>query len=133
MAPKLGFRPNHERRSQHDLAVEACESDLLYRIHARPAPLTAGNNPGSGGMVSRVSGGYRAGTGYHGGAYGVQGMSVGIGAGRASLIAKGHSDAVIRGQERTAGASTVQDIWQGIDEGLADIRRKLTLKYQIEF
>ncbi len=55
-------------------------------VGMRTSLRTAGNNPSSGGMVSRVSGGYRAGTGYSGGLYGVQGMSVGIGAGRASLL-----------------------------------------------
>jgi hypothetical protein len=102
-------------------------------VGMRTSLRTAGNNPSSGGVVSQVSLGYRGGTGYSGGLYGVQGMSVGIGAGRASLIEKGRSDAVIRGQERTSGASTVQDIWQGIDEATANIRREMTLKYKIEF
>jgi hypothetical protein len=49
------------------------------------------------------------------------------------LIEKGRTDAVIRGQERTRGAATVQDIWQGIDELTAATRRKFTNKYSAPF
>ena len=37
-------------------------------------------------------------------------MGVSLGPGRASLIEKGRTDAIIRGQERTRGAATVQDL-----------------------
>jgi hypothetical protein len=106
---------------------------IMKGVGMRTSLRTASNNPSVGGMVGRATLGYRGGTGYHGGAYGMQGVSAGIGAGRASLIEKGRSDAVIRGQERTSGASNVQQIWQQLDKDLADMRRKLTVQYKVEF
>ena len=101
-------------------------------VGMRSSVRTASNNPTSGGYSSSW-GGYRAGWGYHGAAYGTYGYTASVGAGRATLQAKGRSDAVIRGQERTKGAATVQDIWQGIDESTAAIRREMTSKYSAEF
>ncbi len=101
-------------------------------VGMRTSLRTAGNNPSSGGYSS-YGGGYRAATGYDGGLYGPQGYTASIGAGRASLIEKGRSDAVIRGQERTSGANTVQQIWLAIDEATSAMRRALTNKYSADF
>ncbi len=90
------------------------------------------NNAGSGGY-SYSGGGYRAGYGYNSGGYGPQGYTVSVGAGQASLREKGRTDAIITQQERTAGAASVQQIWQMIDQETAGIRRAMTEKYQIEF
>lgn len=102
-------------------------------VGMRSSLRTASNNPSSGGVMMQATMGYRGGTGYSGGLYGDPGMQAGISAAQASLIEKGRTDAIIRGQERTQGAATVQNIWQGIDEGLAKMRQQLTLKYQVEF
>jgi len=101
-------------------------------VGMRSTSRTRGNNPSSGGYSVRM-GGYRAGLGYTGGLYGPTGATFGVGPGRASLQAKGQSDAVIRGQERTRGAATVQNIWRGIDESTAAIRREMTSKYSADF
>jgi hypothetical protein len=101
-------------------------------VGMRSSVRTAENNPSSGGY-STGYGGYRAGMGYTGGMYGSYGYSLSVGAGRASLQEKGRTDAIIRGQERTQGASTVQQIWQQIDESTAAIRRKMVNKYSADF
>lgn len=108
-----------------------CES-TMKGVGMRTSLRTASNNPTSGGF-SYSSGGYRANTGYYGVDFGPTGSTVTLGAGRASLQAKSRSDAVIRGQERTAGASTVQGIWQQIDEMTAETRRKMVNKYSADF
>ncbi|MDB4338486.1 hypothetical protein OAH34_00910 [bacterium] len=100
-------------------------------VGMRSSVRTASNNAGSGGYYGTM-GGYRANAGY-GSYYGPQGVTVGVGAGRASLQEKGRTDAIIRGQERTAGAASVQQIWQGIDETTASVRRSMVQKYKIDF
>ena len=39
----------------------------------------------------------------------------------------------IRGQERIAGASSIEQIWRVIDESTAVVRKDMTQKYQVEF
>lgn len=101
-------------------------------VGMRASNRRASNNPGSGG-IAYSNGGYRAGYGYNADGYGPQGYTVGIGAGQASLREKGRTDAIITRQERTAGAASVQQIWQMIDQETAAIRRAMTEKYQQEF
>ncbi len=102
-------------------------------VGMRTANRTMSNNPSSGGYYSGSLGGYRAGLGYNGGLYGSPGYAVGLGPGRASLIEKGRTDAIIRTQERSAGAASVQEIWRQIDEATAAMRRNLTAKYSANF
>ncbi|MCS7465102.1 hypothetical protein NZK35_00260 [Stieleria sp. ICT_E10.1] len=101
-------------------------------VGMRASNRRASNNAGSGGY-SYSSGGYRVGYGYNSGGYGPQGYTATVGAGQASLREKGRTDAIITRQERTAGAASVQQIWQMIDQETAGIRRTMTEKYQIEF
>jgi hypothetical protein len=101
-------------------------------VGMRSSVRTQGNNPTSSGYTS-YGGGYRGGQGYHGDLYGAPGYSVSVGAARASVNEKGRTDSIIRSQERTRGAATVQDIWQGIDTATAEIRRAMTEKYGVEF
>ncbi|MDA9858685.1 hypothetical protein N9D23_11250 [Rubripirellula sp.] len=100
-------------------------------VGMRSSLRTASNNPSSGGYYATM-GGYRANSGY-GPSYGPQGVTMGVGAGRASINEKGRTDAIIRGQERTAGAASVQQIWQGIDETTAAVRRSMVQKYKTDF
>lgn len=116
----------------HTAAMLRDAEMAMKGVGMRSSQRTASNNPSSGGY-STGWGGYRAGMGYHGGLYGSYGYRASLGAGRASLQAKGRSDAVIRGQERTQGAATVQEIWQGIAEASAAIRREMTSKYSADF
>jgi hypothetical protein len=85
-------------------------------VGMRSSRRTAGNNSGGGGY-SVSYGGYR----------------MGISAAHASVREKGRSDAIIRGNERTAGAASVQQIWVQIDEETAALRREMTKKYAVEF
>jgi hypothetical protein len=101
-------------------------------VGMRTSQRTASNQPTSGGYGYSF-GGYRAGNGYTGGLYGGGGYTASVGAGRASLQAKGQSDAIIRGQERTQGAATVQNLWVAIDESTAQMRRKMVGKYSADF
>ena len=101
-------------------------------VGMRSSNRRASNNPISGGY-SYSSGGYRVGYGYNAAGYGPQGYTVQLGAGRASLQEKGRTDAIISRQERTAGAASVQQVWQTIDQESAAIRRTMTEKYQTEF
>lgn len=101
-------------------------------VGMRASNRRAGNNASSGGY-SYSSGGYRAGWGYTSGGYGDQGYTARLGPGRASLQEKGRTDAIITRQERTKGASSVQQIWQTIDQETYAVRRHLTDKYQMEF
>ena len=105
---------------------------IMKGVGMRSSVRTAGNQPVSGGYSWSV-GGYRAGRGYNGGLYGAYGTTMGVGAGQASLRAKGQSDAIIRGQERTSGAANVQQVWQYIDESTAAIRRDMTRKFSADF
>ena len=117
-----------------DVASSFRDAEMAMKnVGMRTSLRTASNNPSSGGVAMQATMGYRGGTGYHGGLYGMTGAVAGIDGFHASLIEKGRTDAIIRGQERTQGASTVQDIWQGIDENMAAMRRSLTQKYQVEF
>lgn len=102
-------------------------------VGMRTSQRTAANNPSSGGYSFNTGGGYRSNWGYGWPQFGPQAPTAGVNAMNASLQAKGRSDAVIRGQERTRGAATVQDIWQGIDESTAAIRRTMTSKYSATF
>jgi len=101
-------------------------------VGMRTSMRTASNQPTSGGYGYSF-GGYRAGSGYDGGLYGYGGYTASVGAGRASLQAKGQSDAIIRGQERTQGAATIQNLWLGIDEATAQMRRTMVNKYSADF
>ncbi len=101
-------------------------------VGMRSSVRTASNQPSSGGYGMSV-GGYRAGMGYTGGLYGAPSMYVGVDAMNASLQAKGQSDAIIRGQERTQGAASIQQLWNQIDEQTAAIRRDMTNKYSADF
>ncbi|WP_182866485.1 hypothetical protein [Stieleria mannarensis] len=101
-------------------------------VGMRASNRRAANNAGSGGYYYS-SGGYRVGYGYNSGGYGPQGYTASVGAGQASLREKGRTDAIITKQERTAGAATVQQIWQTIDQETAGIRRAMTEKYDAEF
>ena len=106
----------------------------MKNVGMRTSVRTASSNPGGGGGYIGSFGGYRAGMGtMPGQLFGPQGVSVGLAPGQAQLQAKGRSDAIIRGEERTRGATTVQDIWQGIDESMAKIRRDMTAKYSANF
>ena len=101
-------------------------------VGMRTSVRTAQNQPTSGGYGYSF-GGYRAGMGYSGSLYGAQNINVSVGAGQASLRAKGQSDAIIRGEERTRGAASVQEIWRAIDEATSAIRRKMVSKYSADF
>lgn len=46
---------------------------------------------------------------------------------------KGRTDSIIRSQERTLGAASVQQVWQTIEAATADIRKVMTKKYEVEF
>ncbi|WP_153556863.1 hypothetical protein [Roseimaritima sediminicola] len=99
-------------------------------VGMRTGVRTANNNPASGGYYATM-GGYRS--NYVGPGYGPTGVTVGIGPGRASVREKSRTDAVIRQQERTAGAASVQQIFQQIEQSRAEIRRKMVKKYGAEF
>ena len=71
--------------------------------------------------------------GYHGGLYGVAPSYARVGAAQATLQLKGQTDAIIRGEERTSGAASVQQLWQQIDEQTAAVRRDMTNKYSADF
>lgn len=101
-------------------------------VGMRSSVRTGMNDPTSYGYSSR-GGGYRGGSGYDGALYGPQGYTVSEGAAKASVREKGRTDAVIRGQERTKGAASVQQVWQDIDAASAEIRRVMTSKYSAEF
>lgn len=101
-------------------------------VGMRTSVRTASNQPTSGGYGMAV-GGYRAGMGYHGGLYGVPSTYIGVNAMNASLQAKGQSDAIIRGQERTKGAASMQELWNQLDEMTAQVRRDMTNKYSANF
>jgi hypothetical protein len=101
-------------------------------VGMRTSARTASNQPSSGGYGMSV-GGYRAGMGYTGGLYGAPSTYVGVNAMNASLQAKGQSDAIIRGQERTQGAASIQQLWNQIDEQTASVRRDMTNKYSADF
>ncbi len=102
-------------------------------VGMRSAMRTASNQPVSGGYGGIVSTGYRAGTGYHGSLYGVPATGAYVGPGQATLRLKGQTDAIIRGQERTQGAASVQQLWQYIDEQTAAVRKEMTNKYSADF
>ncbi|QDS86532.1 hypothetical protein EC9_06960 [Rosistilla ulvae] len=101
-------------------------------VGMRSSVRTGMNDPTSYGYTSGW-GGYRAGMGYDGYGYGTQGYSVSVGGAQAAVREKGRTDAVIRGQERTRGAGSVQQIWQDIDGATAEIRQVMTSKYSAEF
>lgn len=105
---------------------------IMKGVGMRTSMRTASNNPVSGGY-STYMGGYRANSGWGAGMYGPQGVTMGVGPGRASLQEKGRTDAIIRGEERTAGAASVQEIWQGIDATMAEVRRNMVKKYSADF
>lgn len=101
-------------------------------VGMRTSLRTASNNPVSGGYYTTM-GGYRANSGWGAGMYGPQATVAGVGPGQATLREKGRTDAIIRGQERTSGAATVQQIWQGIDKTTAEVRRSMVKKYSADF
>lgn len=116
-----------------DVASMLREAEMAMKgVGMRGSVRTAQNNPVSSGYGWSF-GGYRAGRGYDGGLYGADALSVEVGAGRATLQAKGRSDAVIRLQERVRGASSVQQIWQALDETTATVRRAMINKYSADF
>ncbi|TWU41928.1 hypothetical protein [Novipirellula artificiosorum] len=102
-------------------------------VGMRSSVRTASNNPSVGASVSSYGGGYRGGYGYGGGYYGPSAPVVGVNSFNATMMEKGRSDAIIRGQERTAGAASVQQIWQAIDQATASIRRDMVQKYSADF
>ncbi len=106
---------------------------VMKGVGMRTSVRTASNNPSSGGYMNSSFGGYRANSGYWGVDFGPTGVSSGVSAMNASLQEKGRTDAIIRGQERTAGASSVQQIWQQLDEATAQMRRELVNKYSADF
>ncbi len=115
------------------MAASLRDAEMAMKsVGMRTSLRTASNNPVSGGYSSGW-GGYRAGMGYHGGLYGSSGYSATVTAANATRSAKGNSDAVIRGQERTQGAATVQNIWLGIDETTSKMRRTMVEKYSADF
>ena len=65
--------------------------------------------------------------------FGPNSVTGGVSAMNASLQAKGRSDAIIRGEERTNGAASVQQIWQQLDEATAAMRREMVNKYSADF
>lgn len=78
--------------------------------------------------------------GYYNGGYGGYGYRAGYGATNSNFNAatmanreKGRTDALIRNEERVAGAAQVQQMWQIIDAKTAEIRRSMTEKYNVEF
>ena len=52
---------------------------------------------------------------------------------RASLALEGEQEAKIREQERIRGYGNANQIMQGVETAMADMRRKMTEKYQVEF
>jgi hypothetical protein len=62
------------------------------------------------------------------GAYGLYGWTA-----REDLASKGQAEARIRTQERIRGNTDANLIAQGVVAATADIRRKMTQKYQVEF
>jgi len=105
---------------------------MMKGVGMRSSLRTKSNNASSGGAYASF-GGYRAGNGYDGYMYGAPTATVGVSAMNASLMEKGRTDAIIRSQERTAGAASVMQIWQQIDEATAAIRREMVNKYSAEF
>ena len=106
---------------------------VMKGVGMRTSQRTAQNNPTSGGYMNSSFGGYRANSGYYGVNFGPTGVSSGVSAMNASLQEKGRTDAIIRGQERTQGAASVQQIWQQLDEATAQMRRNLVNKYSADF
>ncbi len=106
---------------------------VMKGVGMRTSVRTASNNPTSGGYMNSSFGGYRANSGYYGVDFGPTGVSSGVSAMNASLQEKGRTDAIIRGQERTAGANSVQQIWRQLDEATAAMRRELVNKYSADF
>jgi hypothetical protein len=106
---------------------------IMKGVGMRTSLRTAQNNPSSSGYMNSSFGGYRANSGYYGVDFGPSGVSSGVSAMNASLQEKGRTDAIIRGQERTQGAASVQQIWQQLDEATAQMRRKLVNKYSADF
>lgn len=102
-------------------------------VGMRVSNRTMSNTQRSGGYYSGTFGGYRAGMGYHGGLYGATGYSVSMMPGQAALQEQGRTNAIIRTQERSAGAATVQEIWRQMDDAQSQMRRQMTEKYSAEF
>jgi hypothetical protein len=102
-------------------------------VGMRTSLRTASNNPSSGGYSNSSFGGYRANSGYWGADFGPSGVTAGVSAMNASLQEKGRTDAIIRGEERTAGAANIQQIWQQLDAATAQMRRELVNKYSADF
>lgn len=109
------------------------EAEMAMKaVGMRSSVRTSQNNPVSSGYGWSF-GGYRAGLGYFSDYYGVSPMAAAVDAGRATLQAKGRTDAVIRMQERVRGASSMQEIWQSLDEATVEIRRVMINKFSADF
>jgi hypothetical protein len=90
----------------------------------RSAQITSGSVGGSDGYYGY--GGYRY------GAYGVYNGGADI-YGMGNVKAVGEQRRVVRAEEKSIAATDVQQIRQNIGAASADIRRKMSQKYQIEF
>ncbi|GAA5507390.1 hypothetical protein [Novipirellula caenicola] len=111
-----------------NMAAMLREGEMTMKgVGMRTSVRTRSNQPSSGGYGMAV-GGYRAGMGYNGSLYGVPSTYVGVNPMTVSLQAKGQSDAIIRTQERTQGASSVQQLWNQIDEQTAAVQREMVSK-----
>ena len=88
----------------------------------------------SGVRQAQITGGdvsYDAGTRW--GGYGGYGPGYGGGEATAEAKAKESERRVVRAEEKGIAATDVQQIRQSIIAATADIRRKMTEKYQVEF
>ena len=117
-----------------DVATLLRDAEMALKGVGMRSSLRQGvNQPETGGYNS-----YYGTEGYGGYGYGTYGgYRTGYGVGYTNLYGaaqeKGRTDAVIRSQERTRGAASVQQIWQTIEAATADIRQVMTKKYQAEF
>ncbi|MDG2220310.1 MAG: hypothetical protein P8L85_02960 [Rubripirellula sp.] len=113
-------------------AFRDCEG-IMKGVGMKTSLLTAQNSgASSAGYANGSFGGYRANSGY-GPSYGPMGVSSGVSAMNASRQELGRTNAIIRGRERTMGASNVQDVWAQLDEANAKMRRTLVNKYSADF
>ena len=89
----------------------------------RQAEVTSGSVDG---------GDYGYGGGYRYGAYGAYNGGADI-YGMGTVKAVGEQRRVIRAEEKATAATDIQQVRQNIIAATADIRRKMTQKYQMEF
>ena len=114
-----------------ETAQQLRNAELAMRgVGMRTAARTVGSNAG----FDNTFGGYRSFYNWNGsvaGNVGTPGSNFNVA--RGAVRAEQQADNIIRTQERVSGAAGVRQIWAAITQALADVRREMTMKYQVEF